>query len=174
MRQYRNGRSRLARNVGKQGEEDAAMAGHLIPDEIWQMIGPLLPKRPTHPHGGRPVIADRDVLTGIVFLLKTNLSWEDLPTEMGCGCGMTCLRRLREWQQAGVWDAIQDVLQAYLREARRMDWSRVQTRPLPKPDRYRAGLVETSESLDMTVPAGDRPAQDSASGLPARLSLTAK
>ena len=29
-----------------------------------------------------------------------------LPQELGCGSGMTCWRRLRDWQQAGVWDLI--------------------------------------------------------------------
>jgi len=33
---------------------------------------------------------DRKALTGILFVLKTGIQWEDLPQEMGCGCGMTC------------------------------------------------------------------------------------
>lgn len=122
------------------------MAGHLMPNETWQLIEPLLPKRPTHPRGGRPVIADRDVLTGIIFMLKTGISWEDMPTEMGCGCGMTCLRRLREWQRAGVWGEIQEVLQTHLREARRIDWSRVRTRLMPRP--RHADLSETDNEQD--------------------------
>ena len=43
-------------------------------------------------------------LTGILFVLKTGIAWEDFPCEMGC-CGMTLLNRLRQWQRAGVWDA---------------------------------------------------------------------
>jgi transposase len=108
------------------------MSGQLIPEEVWQLIEPLLPKRPPHPKGGRPVIADRDVLTGIIFMLKTGIAWEDLPTEMGCGCGMTCLRRLREWQQAGVWPQVQNILQTHLRESWRMDWSRLRARMTPR------------------------------------------
>jgi transposase len=108
------------------------MSGQLIPQDVWQQIEPLLPERPPHPKGGRPVIADRDVLTGIVFMLKTGIAWEDLPTEMGCGCGMTCLRRLREWQRAGVWPQIQNVLETRLRDARRMDWSRLRARLMPR------------------------------------------
>jgi len=43
---------------------------------------------------------------------------------MGCGCGMTCWRRLRDWQEAGVWDDIHHMLLNRLREADKIDWSR--------------------------------------------------
>ena len=32
-------------------------------------------------------------------MLKTGIPWELLPQEMGCGSGMTCWRRLRDWQR---------------------------------------------------------------------------
>ena len=47
-----------------------------------------------------------------------------LPQEMGCGSGMTCWRRLREWQDAGVWQRLHELLLAKLNEADRIDWSR--------------------------------------------------
>ncbi len=43
---------------------------------------------------------------------------------MGCGSGMSCWRRLRAWQEAGVWNALPEVLLARLRTADRIDWSR--------------------------------------------------
>jgi transposase len=104
------------------------MARRLLPDDVWQLIESLLPKHPMRPKGGRPLIDDRDVLTGILFMLKTGIAWEDLPHEMGCGCGMTCLRRLREWQQQGVWPKIREVLETHLPEAKRIDWSRAEGR----------------------------------------------
>src|SRR5262249_2822929 len=67
---------------------------------------------------------DRRALTGILFVLKTGIPWEDLPQEMGCGCGMTCWRRLRAWQHAGVWPQLHRVLLARLRAADQIDWSR--------------------------------------------------
>ena len=70
------------------------MARTLVSDELWEMIGPLLPAEPPKPKGGRPRIDDRKALTGVVFVLKTGIPWEDLPQEMGCGSGMTCWRRL--------------------------------------------------------------------------------
>jgi len=100
------------------------MAKPLLPDELWEVIEPLLPPHPPHPQGGRPFLDDRKVLTGIIFILKTGLPWEDLPQEMGCGCGMTCWNRLRDWQAAGAWDRIHQVLLAHLRGADKIDFSR--------------------------------------------------
>jgi transposase len=100
------------------------MAKPLLPDELWERIEPLLPPHPPHPKGGRPFLDDRKVLTGIIFILKTGIPWEDLPQEMGCGCGMTCWNRLRDWQAAGVWDRIHQVLLAHLRGADKIDFSR--------------------------------------------------
>ena len=68
------------------------MPKHLVSDELWEQIEPVLPPEPPKPKGGRPRIADRQVLTGILFVLKTGIPWEDLPQEMGCGSGMTCWR----------------------------------------------------------------------------------
>src|SRR5258708_13084313 len=100
------------------------MARPLLPDELWEITEPLLPKWTPSPKGGQPPVSDRNVLTGILFVLKTGIPWEDLPCEMGCGCGMTCWRRLRDWQEAGVWDRLHEVLLAELNEADKIDWSR--------------------------------------------------
>jgi hypothetical protein len=80
------------------------MATPLVCDELWAVVAPLLPPAPAKPKGGRPPIPHRAALTGIVFVLKSGIPWEILPNEMGCGSGMTCWRRLRDWQDAGVWD----------------------------------------------------------------------
>jgi transposase len=100
------------------------MAAPLVSDELWSLIEPLIPKHVPSPDGGRPPIGDRETLTGIVFVLKSAIPWEMLPQEMGCGCGMTCWRRLRDWQQAGVWEALLGVLLDRLQGASQIDWSR--------------------------------------------------
>jgi transposase len=79
------------------------MAEPLVTDALWALIAPLLPERPGRPKGGRPPPDDRMVLEGIIFVLCTGIPWASLPKQMGCGSGMTCWRRLREWQAAGVW-----------------------------------------------------------------------
>jgi transposase len=100
------------------------MAKELISDELWAVIEPLLPPEPPKPKGGRPRMSDRRALTGILFVLKTGIPWEYLPQEMGCGSGMTCWRRLRDWQEAGVWDKLHRALLDRLGQADRIDWSR--------------------------------------------------
>lgn len=67
---------------------------------------------------------DRAVLTGSIFVLKTGSQWEYLPQEMGGGSGMTCWRRLRDWQRAGVWRRLHQGLLDRLGEADRIDWRR--------------------------------------------------
>jgi transposase len=100
------------------------MAKPLISDELWKVIEPLLPPEPPKPKGGRPRISDRAALTGIAFVLKSGLQWEMLPQEMGCGSGMTCWRRLRDWEKAGVWEKLHKLLLDTLNEAAEIGWSR--------------------------------------------------
>src|SRR5687768_9764394 len=75
------------------------MSTPLVSDELWAIVAPLLPPEPPKPKGGRPRVSDRAALTGIVFVLKSGIPWEMLPQEMGCGSGVTCWRRLREWHK---------------------------------------------------------------------------
>ncbi len=102
------------------------MAKPLIDDELWAVIEPLLPAPQARRFrfAGRKPVDNRRALTGIVFVLKTGIGWEDLPQEMGCGSGMTCWRRLRDWQVAGVWQRLHEVLLAKLHAAEQIDWSR--------------------------------------------------
>jgi transposase len=102
------------------------MAKPLVDDELWAIIEPLLPapkpRRIRYP--GRKPVDNRRALTGILFVLKTGIGWEDLPQEMGCGSGMTCWRRLRDWQAAGVWQQLHEILLARLQGSDQLDWSR--------------------------------------------------
>ena len=100
------------------------MARPLVSDELWSVIEPLIPKHQPSPLGGRPPVNDRMALTGILFVLKSGIPWEMLPQEMGCGSGMTCWRRLRDWQAAGVWETLHRTMLDRLREADQIDWSR--------------------------------------------------
>lgn len=97
----------------------------LVSDQLWEAIEPLLPPPPDHAFGGRPRLSDRAALTGILFVLKSGIPWAMLPPEMGCGSGTTCWRRLRDWQEAGVWHKLHILLLDRLQVAERIDWSRV-------------------------------------------------
>jgi transposase len=100
------------------------MAKEILSDELWAVLEPLVPAPPPRPKGGRRRIPNRATLTGILFVLKSGIPWEVLPPEMGCGSGMTCWRRLAEWQAAGVWQHLHHRLLDCLGEADQIDWTR--------------------------------------------------
>jgi len=52
------------------------MAKPLLADELWERIEPLLPPKQPKPKGGRPSVADRAALRGILFVLRTGTQWE--------------------------------------------------------------------------------------------------
>ena len=100
------------------------MATPLLPNTLWNMIEPLLPIPASKPKGGRPRLSDRACLKGVLFVLRSGIPWRMLPKEMNCGSGMTCWRRLRDWQNAGIWQLIHFSLLDWLARYGRIDWSR--------------------------------------------------
>jgi transposase len=100
------------------------MARELLPDELWEVIAPLLPPERPKPKGGRPRVPDREALIGIIFVLRSGIPWWMLPKELGCGSPTTCWRRLQEWQAAGVWEKVHRLLLDRLHAADQIDWSR--------------------------------------------------
>src|SRR3954454_18456150 len=152
--------------------EEPPMAKPLLSDELWEILEPLLPPHPPHPKGGRPPVDDRKALIGILFVLKTGIPWEDLPREMSCGCGMTCWRRLRDWQAKGTWDEIRKILLAKLRDADKIDWSRA----LIDSSFVRAayGGEETGPSpVDRSKPGSKHHVITDANGIPLASEVTA-
>ena len=102
------------------------MVEDLVPDSLWERVAPLLPVHPPRRHRfpGRKPVDDRAALAGIVFVLKTGIAGNQLPTGLvGCS-GVTCWRRLRDWTEAGVWPALHELLLAELRAADRLDLDR--------------------------------------------------
>jgi transposase len=98
----------------------------LVTDALWERLQPLLP--PPRPRRfrfpGRKPLDYRKILTGILFVLKTGIAWDDLPAELGCGCGKTCRQSLRTWHRAGVWRKLHAVLLGELNGAEAIDWER--------------------------------------------------
>ncbi|WP_186192200.1 IS5 family transposase [Burkholderia gladioli] len=101
------------------------MEAPIIDDELWILIEPLLPpaKLRAKSDPGRPRVSDRAALNGILFVFKTGIRWNHLPTRLGFGSGATCWRRLSDWQKAGVWDQLHELLLDKLRAAGQIDLS---------------------------------------------------
>src|ERR1700727_2786956 len=124
--------SRLARaqllgasEVARRTPGEAAMKP-LVTDELWEKLDPLLPAAPPRRFRfpGRKPLDHRKIMTGILFVLKTGIAWDDLPADLGCGCVKTCRHYLQLWDQAGVWTKLHALLLAELNGADKIDWRR--------------------------------------------------
>src|SRR5512143_2176466 len=98
----------------------------LVSDALRERLQPLLPPAPPRRFRfpGRKPLDYRKLLTGILFVLKTGIAWDDLPAELGGGGGKTCRNYLRLWHRAGVWLERHAVLLAELHGADQIDWER--------------------------------------------------
>lgn len=102
------------------------MSRPLVSDELWETIAPLLPRHKARPgKRGRPPVDDRAALTGIVFVLQSGIPWNMLPQEMGCGSGVSCWRRLRQWQRRGIWKKLLVALLQKVEQEQGIDLSKV-------------------------------------------------
>jgi transposase len=89
-----------------------------LSEEQWKKVQPLLPKLRSR---GRPWADNRRVLEGILWVLKTGARWRDLPKQYPSAS--TCWRRLREWEEQGLWLKIWRVFLAELDARKKLDWS---------------------------------------------------
>ena len=141
-----------------------ATAPWIVSDELWELVEPLLPRKERRfRYPGRKRLPDRQALQGILFVLHTGIAWTHLPPELGFGSGVTCWRRLDEWQQAGVWERLHEELLARLRAAGEIEWSRavidssqIQAKKgAPKRARARlTGAVPAPSSTSLSTPQG--------------------
>jgi transposase len=101
--------------------ELSAMAHAQMPDDFYDLVcHHLPPEQPVGPQGGRPRIHHRIALKVIWFVLASGCRWEDIPREMGCS-GRTAHRRLRDWEELGIWDRLHADLLRLLRRADKLD-----------------------------------------------------
>jgi transposase len=98
-----------------------ARSGPLLTEAQWQKIAPLLPQPPKHRKGGRPWIENRRVLEGILWILRSGARWQDLPEKYPHPS--TCWRRLRDWEEQGVWLNIWRAFLSELNERQQLQWS---------------------------------------------------
>jgi transposase len=103
------------------------MARDFLLEALWQRLEPLLPRRRRNRHvqcTGRKPAEPRQVLAGIVFVLRTGVPWRSLPATSDFPSGFTCWRCLRRWHRRGIWKRLLENLLAELQRQRRINWSR--------------------------------------------------
>jgi len=104
-----------------------------LSDEIWEQIEPLLP--PEKPLGtpGRPVVPFRKVVNGVLYVLRTGCQWKAVPDQYGSGS--TVHRRFQEWTQAGIFEAIVEMVLKWYDQVRGIawKWQSGDTKLLPAP-----------------------------------------
>jgi transposase len=94
-------------------------------DGLWDCIRPLLPpppKRRCFP--GRKPLNQRKILTGILFVHKTDIAWDDQPADWDCGCNKACRHYLQHWREFGVWITLHSLLLAELDNGGEIDCER--------------------------------------------------
>jgi len=91
--------------------------GSYLTEKQWRKIEPLLPKMRSR---GRPWRKNREVLEGILWILRTGARWIDLPERYPSPS--TCWRRLKAWEDQGVWLKIWRAFLGELDERGRIRW----------------------------------------------------
>jgi hypothetical protein len=75
-----------------------------LTDEQWQVVHPLIPPPSPAAGRGRPLIDERAVLNGILWKIRANASWYDMPSRYPSW--QTCYRRYHQWQRSGLLNSI--------------------------------------------------------------------
>jgi len=100
------------------------MREEVLTDQLWERLELLLPVHPRRfRYSGRKRANDRAALEGILYVVRTGIGWNRLPTALFGASGATCWRRLTEWHEAGVWQQLHERLLAELRAAGLLDLS---------------------------------------------------
>ena len=93
-----------------------------LTDEQWAILKPLIAEKPPREDGkGRPRVNNREVLGGILWVLRTGAAWQDLPDRYPSPA--TCHRRFQEWRKEGVLEEILQTLARDLKERGDLDLS---------------------------------------------------
>src|SRR5262249_2359598 len=86
-----------------------------VPDDLWKRLAPLLPIEEYRPTGGRPWKPPRQILDGVLYVLRTRCQGKRVP--QGYGPGSTLHRRFQRWVERGCWEAMwRRLLQHYDRD----------------------------------------------------------
>jgi putative transposase len=91
-----------------------------VPDELWELIKPILDALDPSASTGRPRMNQRDALNGIIYRMRTGVQWNRLPREFGSDRSIH--RTMQVWQRLGVMERIWAVLVEHCEELGGVDW----------------------------------------------------
>jgi len=91
-----------------------------VSDDLWERVEPLLPRYPTVSAGGRPRVDRRQVLDGVLYVLRTGCQWKAVPSEFGSAS--TLHRYFQEWTQMGVFFVLWKAALREYDELKGIDW----------------------------------------------------
>lgn len=95
----------------------------LLTEEQWKKIEPLLPPPKASAKGGPKPIGNRPVFEGILWVLRSGARWRDLPSRYPSSS--TCWRRLRDWEEQGIWEEAWIALIHELDEQGQLNWMEI-------------------------------------------------
>src|SRR5215471_20836444 len=99
----------------------ARRLARLLTDEQWSVLEPLLPEPKRRKDGrGRPWRSNRECFEGIIWIIRTGARWQDMPPPYPSG--VTCWRRLKQWEEQGAWRRAWEAVLGMLDERKRIEW----------------------------------------------------
>lgn len=91
---------------------------HEVSDEQWEIVGPLITAKPAET--GRPRRDGREMLNGVLWILRTGAPWRDLPERYGPW--QSVYEYFTTWRADGTFDRVLEALQIRLDREGKIDW----------------------------------------------------
>jgi transposase len=99
------------------------LSRRLVPDELWQLAAPLMPRFTSRPQGGGTAPVDeRAVFTAVVYVLTSGCAWRHLPESFDVSPA-TAHRRFTVWTEAGLWRRLHRAALNEIGAGGELDWT---------------------------------------------------
>ena len=105
-----------------------------VPDGLWEKMERILPQEKPAGCPGRPALPNRQVVNGILFVLRSGCQWKGLKKEW-YGASSSLHERFQRWNKAGLWKKIYRVMVKYYHKKRHIQWrwQAVDSKMVPAP-----------------------------------------